>query len=273
MSTPYSSPLPLSAASYDCAITDIDYVFDRPPDPAWRISKFVNPQSHILAYAFSGRAHYEIAGRAFHIRPGSLITMARGTEHTANSDNNDPWHFISVAFKMTAANQAPETLLNGLPSVSTVPGDVAPLFRQMYAAWSSGDPGYLVQIRGLVSTVLFRVIEAHCMPEMAAPNTRRISAITRLMSENYAQTYSVDQLADRIGLSPSHFRVMFKRVTGTTATTYQQNLKIAKATELLSSGEFNVTETALRTGFRDVYYFSRLFKQITGTNPSQLCRR
>lgn len=274
MSPQGSSPLPLSAAAFDCAITDIDFVVDRGPDPAWRISKFVNSQSHIMAYAFSGSANYEIAGRAFRIRPGSLIVLPRGVEHTATSDNDDPWHFISVAFKMTAANQEPAKMLGGLPSVSTtVPGDVAPLFHQMYASWTSRSPGHLLQIRGLASTVLFRVIEAHCMPTMAAPHTRRISAITQLMSENYANTYSVDQLADRTGLSPSHFRVMFKRVTGMTATTYQQHLKITKATELLSSGEFNVTETALRTGFSDVYYFSRLFKHLTGTNPSQLCRR
>lgn len=274
MSIQEPSPLLLSAVNYDCAVTDIDYVVDRGPDPSWRISKFVNSQAHLLAYAISGKAHYEIAGSAYHVRPGSLIVMPSGTEHTATSDSDDPWHFISIAFKMTATHQDPVRLLGGLPAVSTaVPGDVAAAFHQMYGAWNSRSPGFLLQIRGLASTVLFKLIEAQTTPAMAAPHTRRISAITQLMTENYANTYSVEQLASRTGLSSSHFRVMFKRVTGMTATNYQQHVKITKATELLSSGEFNVTETAMRTGFNDVYYFSRLFKQLTGTNPSQLCRR
>lgn len=274
MSVSEPVPLLLSAGSYDCAVTDIDYVIDRGPDPTWRISRFVNAQSHLLAYAISGKANYEIAGRAYHIRPGSLIVLPRGTEHTANSDNDDPWHFVSIAFKMTESAQDPVRLLGGLPAVSMgVPGDLGALFHQMYAAWNIRSPGFLLQIRGLASTVLFKLIEAQCLPAMAAPHTRRISAITQLMTENYANTYSVEQLATRTGLSSSHFRVMFKRVTGMTATNYQQHVKITKATELLSSGEYNVTETALRTGFRDVYYFSRLYKQLTGTNPSQLCRR
>ncbi|MGC4945643.1 helix-turn-helix domain-containing protein [Streptomyces sp. DT224] len=237
----------------------------------WRISNHANTQSHIMVYAVSGKADYEIAGQAYRIRPGALILMPRGTPHTASSDQEDPWHFMSVAFRVTTTDRDPDALLGTLPVMSTdLSGGVATSFAQLHTAWASREPGYLLQMRGLTSAVLFRVIQNHRRTTTEAPHTRRISAITQLLTDNFATTYSVQQLAALSGFSPSHFRTVFKKVTGLSATAYQQHVKIAKATEFLSSGEFNVTETARLTGFRDVHYFSRLYKQMTGISPSHL---
>ncbi|MFJ9884767.1 helix-turn-helix domain-containing protein [Streptomyces sp. NPDC091287] len=256
---------------FDCTVSDVDYVLIRQTTPDWRITNHANTQSHIMVYAVSGKADYEIAGQAYRIRPGALVLMPRGTPHTASSDQEDPWHFMSVAFRVTTANQDPEALLATLPVVSTdLSGGVATYFAQLHTAWTSREPGYLLQMRGLTSAVLFRVIEKHRQSTTDAPHTRRISAITQLLTDSFSTTYSVQELAALSGFSPSHFRTVFKKVTGLTATAYQQHVKIAKATEFLSSGEFNVTETARLTGFRDVHYFSRLYKQMTGISPSHL---
>lgn len=258
---------------WDLTVTEIDYVIDRPANPAWRIADFVNHRSHLLAYAISGRAHYRIGGVPYPIRTGALIFMPRSTDHTAASDAADPWHFLSVAFDVTGPAEAVDALAE-LPAVTyEIPLDLSAVFHDMYAAWTARPPRFLISIRGQTSAILQRIIHEHSLPELRRPHTRRISAITELLRENYAATYSVAELADRCGLSPSHFRLMFKEVTGLTATAYQQHVKITKAIEFLTSGEYNVTETARLAGFRDVYYFSRLFKKIIGAPPSSLTRR
>ncbi|WP_198664179.1 AraC family transcriptional regulator [Jiangella endophytica] len=255
-------------------MTDIEFVIDRPPNAAWGIRDFVNSRSNLIALALSGRAHYQIAGTAYAIRERSLIFMPAGTEHTASSDPRAPWHFVSVAFDTHSRSHDTAELLHRLPTVTTsLPPEFPVVFRDMYAAWLAKEPGYLIQIRGLVSRILFHLVREHSLPALLQPHAQRIAAITRLLVENYAQTYSVDELAQRAGLSPSHFRLVFKRVTGVTVTAYQQGVKVAKATEFLVSGEYNVTQTAHLTGFSDVYYFSRTFKRITGVNPSSLYRR
>lgn len=259
---------------FDVTVTEIEFVIDRPPDPAWRIRDFVNERSHLIAVALTGRAHYKIAGTPYHIREGNLIFMPVGTEHTASSDTRAPWHFMSVAFDTAARSGGAAEALRRLPSVTErMPPEVPSAFRDMYAAWIAREPGYLLRIRAHVARILSHVVREHSLPALLQPHTVRISAITRLLVEDYARTYSVDELAERAGLSPSHFRLVFRRVTGMTVTAYQQRVKIAKATEFLVSGEYNVTQTASLTGFSDVYYFSRTFKRITGANPSTLSRR
>ena len=54
-------------------------------------------------------------------------------------------------------------------------------------------------------------------------------------------------------------------------TPYQYfiGIKMHKAKELLEGGDQAVKEVAFRLGFKDEYYFSRLFKSKTGVSPSQ----
>lgn len=258
---------------FDLVVTDIAYVIDRPPDPGWLVKDFVNPRSHILAYAASGRAHYQIGAAPHAIRPGALIFMPTGTPHTASSEPADPWHFWSVAFDLSCSDDDRE-VLDSLPQVSyAIALDLAGLFREMYAAWTAKEPGFLLSIRGTVATILYRIIRDYTLSGLRQPHTRRITAITSMLLREYDRTYAITELAELAGLSPSHFRMMFKEVTGMTAVEYQQHVKITRAIEFLTSGEHNVTETARLTGFRDVYYFSRLFKKIIGVAPSSLTRR
>lgn len=51
---------------------------------------------------------------------------------------------------------------------------------------------------------------------------------------------------------------------------YINKLRIKKACELLKSGMYTVSEAAEKTGFTNVYYFSRIFKSITGVNPKKM---
>ena len=41
------------------------------------------------------------------------------------------------------------------------------------------------------------------------------------------------------------------------------------AKDLLTSGSANVSEAAFASGFNDIYYFSAMFKKVTGENPSK----
>ena len=50
---------------------------------------------------------------------------------------------------------------------------------------------------------------------------------------------------------------------------FQNKLKIDKAKDLIISHSCNITEAAEAVGFSDVYYFSRMFRKITGKNPSE----
>jgi len=260
--------------AYDYVISDIEYVIERAPNPQWKIRDFVNPRSSILAYAISGRAHYLIDGTPYEITGGDLLLMAPGTPHTAASSRERPWRFFSVAFTVTDSQGGDVSrYLRSLPTVTSIThGEIVRHFHEMFSVWTHNSPGHLLRIRAGIALALHRIIAEYDVPDQQQPYTRRMARIADVLSRNYDRTYSVEELAALADLSPSHFRTVFKRATGMTATQYQQQIKIGKATEFLASGEYNVTETARTCGFRDVYYFSHLYKKLTGSNPSAIAR-
>ncbi|HEY0828309.1 MAG TPA: AraC family transcriptional regulator, partial [Bacilli bacterium] len=92
---------------------------------------------------------------------------------------------------------------------------------------------------------------------------------------NYIQlhpgtSHRVEVLAARAGLSPRYFSVKFKEMIGQSVQSYIIRKRIERAEHLLYYAGMNVTEVADALGYRDIFFFSRQFKQYTGKNPSEI---
>jgi multiple sugar transport system substrate-binding protein len=77
-----------------------------------------------------------------------------------------------------------------------------------------------------------------------------------------------DQISQHIGVSSSHFSVLFKDVTGQTFTDYLLHVRIEEARRLLGRPEYNISQISHEVGFNDESYFSYTFKRLTGVTPS-----
>lgn len=93
-------------------------------------------------------------------------------------------------------------------------------------------------------------------------------ALQAIWEGDLAQT-DVSSLHERCYTSPSTFRRLFRAYTGMSPLQYVNHLRIRKATSMLQSGMYTVTETAALLGFSDVYYFSRYYKKCTGHSPKE----
>jgi AraC-like DNA-binding protein len=89
------------------------------------------------------------------------------------------------------------------------------------------------------------------------------------MEENIYGEINLGAVCESLGLGTSRLNEVFKAYTAMTPYQYFIGIKVQKAKELLSRGEGSIKETAFRLGFKDEYYFSRLFKRKTGVSPSR----
>ena len=72
-----------------------------------------------------------------------------------------------------------------------------------------------------------------------------------------------------MGVSYSNFRKLFKEFTGISPSLYQQDLKLQRAKELLSTTNLSIKEIAYRLNFESPDYFSSKFKIKTNLKPSE----
>lgn len=103
-------------------------------------------------------------------------------------------------------------------------------------------------------------------PEHEVPTAWR--RITSHIQEHLHDLGGVTQLAAKAGYTRSHFSRLFKLQTGLSPQTYIINARIALAKELLRGTSMTVSEIAVRTGYSDVFQFSKQFSRRTGVPPS-----
>ena len=84
----------------------------------------------------------------------------------------------------------------------------------------------------------------------------------------------VETIASKLNMSRSQLNRKMLAITGCNTTTYISQLRISKAKRLLDADPgMSIGDVAMKCGFEDMAYFSRIFKQMTQMTPSQYRKR
>ena len=97
-----------------------------------------------------------------------------------------------------------------------------------------------------------------------------ISRARLLIRESLESSLTIQQVAEKMGVSYSNFRKLFKEYTGLSPAVYQQDLRLQRAKELLSTTDMSIKEIAYQLNFDSPDYFSAKFKAKTGRRPTEL---
>jgi len=96
-----------------------------------------------------------------------------------------------------------------------------------------------------------------------------VAMMRRFISYNWYKKISLDEISAAAHLSPSYSSAIFKKTVGISITDYITDIRISRASEMLKFSSESVAEIAEKTGFCDIFYFSRTFKKIKGMSPVQ----
>ncbi|HHV12330.1 MAG TPA: AraC family transcriptional regulator [Clostridiales bacterium] len=97
-----------------------------------------------------------------------------------------------------------------------------------------------------------------------------VSNIENSVIKNIAGDNSILSVCNRFGISQPYLSKIFKKEKGCTYNEYLINMRIEKAKELLEKDEeFLIGEIASSLGFSDQFYFSKVFKSMTGLTPRE----
>ena len=97
-----------------------------------------------------------------------------------------------------------------------------------------------------------------------------LNDISQLLKDNIEDpTFNIDLLAEKVNMSRSQFYRKLKALTNQSGNDFIMTFKMELAIELLSSGNYNVTETAYKLGYTAPNSFTRAFIKYFGENPTQ----
>lgn len=92
---------------------------------------------------------------------------------------------------------------------------------------------------------------------------------TLLIAEKIGDSeFSVEKLAEEVGMSRSQLYRKFKAVLGVSPMDYIKNMRLQKALTLLLTEKYRVSEIAYEVGFSDYKYFTTCFTKAFGASPT-----
>jgi AraC-like DNA-binding protein len=229
-------------------------------------------QEYSLVYITGGKGvyHSQKTGELT-VEGGSAIIVFPGEKHYYHPDPNTGWTEYWIGFTGANINKlAKKKIFSPLQPVYNVGyhETMVNLFTQVIAAIKSEKPGYQPLVCGAAMYMLGQLHSSAKQQLFSTGSEEHIIDRARmLIRENLQSGISPQDIADKLEVSYSKFRKLFKEYTGMAPVQYQIQLKLEKAKEELINTSKSVKEIAYELNFESSQYFSNLFKEKTGLTP------
>ena len=100
-----------------------------------------------------------------------------------------------------------------------------------------------------------------------------INHVKKYINEHLEEKLSLNEIASIYSISPSYLSALFKKYCNIGFSEYITQMKINKAKELLLKENYKVYEVSDMLGFESAFYFSKVFKKVTGYSPKEYTQK
>lgn len=217
-----------------------------------------NRLSHILGIKLSGRALHTFEDHTEILEPNQLYFFNRNDPYTVEILEQ------GIAFSVHFTTYEPLAQKSFFTKVADPRAIIHVLERLEQSFLSSGTCAEsLCEIYHLASLVS-SINEA-----FPAEHNRRLAEAQTYMNLHFKEKSCIASAAALYGVTVRRFNDLFSSYCHTTPNRYLLQRKIEKAKQLLSAPDLTLAQIADLSGFSDVYYFSKVFKQETGLPPGE----
>ena len=115
---------------------------------------------------------------------------------------------------------------------------------------------------------IFYLLMSYHEKKEEIPSNDYVVRAQQYMEQNYLRNVTIREIANVLHISDRYLYNLFVEHTGISPKKYLNELRLRRACEMLKSGDCNITEIAVSTGFGDVLTFSRFFSKHMGKSPT-----
>lgn len=162
--------------------------------------------------------------------------------------------------------------LDPAPMLVTATGDNQRL-HQLFHDCADAFAGYAPYRDALLQTMVREIwlhLAARWDAPTRAPLSKRMTAMIAYLRDNLHRSISRRDLAETFALTPQHVNALFRQELGISPTQFLHRERILRAYRYIQQDGMALADAAASVGFQDVFYFSRVFKKVTGRRPSQI---
>ena len=209
----------------------------------------------------------------FDIQNNFRFRLENGQWHTSTTliTTEDIIHQLDTnkSVQLIIYLDAQTTFSKAIKSTFLVDKDVYEPNLNIHQLVNSGDiEKALIQPEAAIMKNLVQKILGEICLKIGSPSPdKRISIVEQIICTSEPTELSIKTLAEKVFLSESRLRSLFKKVTGTTIHRYILYNKIRFATSQLMAGK-TVSDAAFEGGFSDSSHLHKMMVRVFGITPS-----
>jgi AraC-like DNA-binding protein len=119
---------------------------------------------------------------------------------------------------------------------------------------------------GEMAALLAQMEDNHLLPQ---PTSQLVKQALAYVHHNYTAPIGRKDIADAVGVSENYLSQIFRQETSLSPLDYLNRFRIARAKEYLLKSDESISQVALRVGYNDPAYFSRVFRKQVGCSPQE----
>lgn len=209
-----------------------------------------------------GSAIFTVNNQQYHLYENHILVIEKGstystTDFLSQIPPQNPLQTTSpLPLHINTNLSIHKTLLTYLENIDT---------------YNSQKPfGYQLVLKGSWLSIIGILLSlGHYQKSEINHNNGKLEHIHLYVEQNFHRPISIQEIADEVGFSQSHFMRYFKQLVGITWVDYLNNYRLEKSVNLLHQTDKNILSIALDCGFGNLSYFNRLFKRKYDKTPSQ----
>ena len=261
----------------------------------WSEYPFVPPHWHEEAeFTFIRKGHctYQIQLQSFEVSEGDLIFVPPTQLHSITVSEEEMesdtfvfhMHFLGAGSGDICGIRYLTPLMNQVLIPPFIIRKEFPIydealrsFEDIDEAWTLRQTGFELVVKSallrLISLLLPYCIESSKVPTIQTEHSFKLKTALEYIGEHYTENISIADVAASCYFSEYHFMRFFKKYVGMSCFDYIKNYRLEKAAELLESGDTSILDASLASGFHNLSYFYREFKEKYGMTPKEWVKR
>jgi AraC-like DNA-binding protein len=221
--------------------------------------------SDVFVYILSGSCDYVCEdGTSFTVKAGDIMYLSQGERYTLYI--NEEYRFIFCDFEFS--DQTPKKSAFFTPKHDS---SAEKLFMKLLNLYNAQGKTYFTESLSLIYAIYSAVTATKNDVYITKTNKDKMVDVKEYVDCHYADvSLSIPHLAKLVDMSEVYLRKLFKAEIGVSPTEYITSVRLKKAKQLMKYYPFlTLGECAKQSGFSSPHYFSRVFRNEFGINPSK----
>ena len=222
------------------------------------------PELPYLAVVLEGGLEKSFRLRTMPLRQACGVTMPAGAEHGARFSSNGA---RIIVVRPRCESSPAVRCLDRLSELRD--GRLSWLGWRLAAELRASDAAAPLAAEGFALELLAMTSREHAAERRLRRTPPWLRAAEELLRERVGDRIGLAELADSVGVHPTHLARVFRARHGLSVGEYGRRLRLAWAAAQLAGGDTPLATIAMEAGFADQAHFTRLFKRQVGTTPAR----